>query len=163
MSKQTTQLSGSIVFYLLYQLFLLLSTSEARRQLYTLVRITPLPLFHKALLRRYQGPKISQIGGFLLLQYKGPKISQIGGFLLLQYKGPKISQIGGFLLLDSDAQQSPELYSRIARRQQRTAPFSEFRGGRPCLDQTGYDMTDMIRHKEILRRNYLTQPLLFEN
>ena len=56
-----------------------------------------------------------------------------------------------------------ELYPRSTRRQQRTAPFSEFRGGRPCLDQTGYDMTDMIRHKEILRRNYLTQPLLFEN
>ena len=28
----------------------------------------------------------------------------------------------------------PELCPRIARRQQRTAPFSEFRGGRPCLD-----------------------------
>ena len=28
----------------------------------------------------------------------------------------------------------PELYPHIARRQQRTAPFSEFRGGRPCLD-----------------------------
>ena len=27
----------------------------------------------------------------------------------------------------------PELYPRIARRQQRTAPFSEFRGGRPLL------------------------------
>ena len=33
--------------------FLLLSTSEARRQLSTLVEITPLPLFHKALLHRY--------------------------------------------------------------------------------------------------------------
>ena len=31
-------------------------------------------------------------------------------------------------------QHSSELYPRIARRQQRTAPFSEFRGGRPCLD-----------------------------
>ena len=28
---------------------------------------------------------------------------------------------------------APELYPRIARRQQRTAPFSEFRGGRPLL------------------------------
>ena len=28
----------------------------------------------------------------------------------------------------------PELYPRIARRQQRTAPFSDSRGGRPCLD-----------------------------
>ena len=28
----------------------------------------------------------------------------------------------------------PELYPRIARRQQRAAPFSDSRGGRPCLD-----------------------------
>ena len=28
----------------------------------------------------------------------------------------------------------PALYPRIARRQQRTAPFSDSRGGRPCLD-----------------------------
>ena len=26
------------------------------------------------------------------------------------------------------------MHPRIARRQQRTAPFSDFRGGRPCLD-----------------------------
>ena len=54
-------------------------------------------------------------------------------------------------------------FARYASSTTAYGPFSEFRGGRPCLDQTGYDMTDMIRHKEILRRNYLTQPLLFEN
>ena len=32
--------------------------------------------------------------------------------------------------------QGQELYPRIARRQQRTAPFSDSRGGRPCLDKT---------------------------
>ena len=30
----------------------------------------------------------------------------------------------------------PELYPRSTRRQQRTAPISDYRGGRPCLDLT---------------------------
>ena len=38
----------------------LLSTSEARRQLSTLNEFTPLPLFHKALLHTYKGPKSSK-------------------------------------------------------------------------------------------------------
>ena len=40
----------------------------------------------------------------------------------------------------------PELYPRIARRQQRTAPFSEFRGGRPCLDLAKFQFINFHTH-----------------
>ena len=43
----------------------------------------------------------------------------------------------------------PELYPRIVRRQQRTAPFSKFRGGPPCLDFT------FIRFLSIFFFNFL--------
>ena len=38
----------------------------------------------------------------------------------------------------SGAVVNPKLYPRIARRQQRTAPSSDFRGGRPCLDSNTF-------------------------
>ena len=41
----------------------------------------------------------------------------------------------------------PELYPRSTRRQQRTAPFSNFRGGRPYLDVL---VVDKIRKMRIL-------------
>ena len=59
-------------------------------------------------------------------------MSQTRGISLHRYKGLKMSQMRGTFQVK--VRLGPELYPRIVRRQQRTAPFSKFRGGRPCLD-----------------------------
>ena len=84
---------------------------------------------------RYKGRKSRQIRGKSLNRYYAPKSRQIRGISLHRYKGIKSRQIRGILRLFT---QGPELHPRIARRQQRTAPFSDSRGGRPCLDFLQY-------------------------
>ena len=132
--------------------FFMVERAKRAKPFYPLAKIIPLLLPHKALLHRYQGQKVAKSLNFFLVDRRVQKVAKSLKFCLVHTKVQKVVKSLKFYFVHTNVQkvaQSLNFASLVQiesrwkvmmvslapfAQPQRTAPFSEFRGGRPCLD-----------------------------